>query len=192
MVSFCRSFSSSLVFPDYISLFNICCKSGLVVLNSFNFQVLVLVTQSCWLFEMPWTAAHQAPVSMRFSWQGYWSGLPFPSPTNSCNYHTKTVLVTKEKPIPSQNTVFIFFTYHIDKDYLTISKGTRKWTLTSGEVQYLEGQVSNFWPGFLTTYIVQSMYRMFAASIYIRKDKTEIHIQQRTAEVWQSRTLCNY
>ena len=26
------------------------------------------------------TAAHQAPLSMRFSRQGYWSGLPFPSP----------------------------------------------------------------------------------------------------------------
>ena len=28
----------------------------------------------------PWTAAHQAPLSMRFTKQGYWSGLPFPSP----------------------------------------------------------------------------------------------------------------
>ena len=28
----------------------------------------------------PWTVAHQAPPSMEFSWQGYWSGLPFPSP----------------------------------------------------------------------------------------------------------------
>ena len=28
----------------------------------------------------PWTAAHQAPLSMRFSRQEYWSGLPFPSP----------------------------------------------------------------------------------------------------------------
>ena len=28
----------------------------------------------------PWTAAHQAALSMRFSRQGYWSGLPFPSP----------------------------------------------------------------------------------------------------------------
>jgi len=27
-----------------------------------------------------WTATHQAPLSMRFSRQGYWSGLPFPSP----------------------------------------------------------------------------------------------------------------
>ena len=28
----------------------------------------------------PWTAAHQAPLSMRFCRQGYWSGLPFSSP----------------------------------------------------------------------------------------------------------------
>ena len=28
----------------------------------------------------PWTAAHQAPLSMGFSRQGYWSGLLFPSP----------------------------------------------------------------------------------------------------------------
>ena len=28
----------------------------------------------------PWTVAHQAPPSMGFSRQGYWNGLPFPSP----------------------------------------------------------------------------------------------------------------
>ena len=28
----------------------------------------------------PWTVAHQAPLSMEFSRQEYWSGLPFPSP----------------------------------------------------------------------------------------------------------------
>ena len=28
----------------------------------------------------PWTAARQAPLSMQFSRQKYWSGLPFPSP----------------------------------------------------------------------------------------------------------------
>ena len=32
------------------------------------------------LFATPWTEAHQAPPSMGFSRQGYWSGLPFPSP----------------------------------------------------------------------------------------------------------------
>ena len=28
----------------------------------------------------PWTVAHQAPLSMGFSRQEYWSGLPFPPP----------------------------------------------------------------------------------------------------------------
>ena len=32
------------------------------------------------LFVTPWTAAHQSPLSMGFSRQEYWSGLPFPSP----------------------------------------------------------------------------------------------------------------
>jgi len=32
------------------------------------------------LFATPWTAAHQAPLSMEFSREEYWSGLPFPSP----------------------------------------------------------------------------------------------------------------
>ena len=32
------------------------------------------------LFATPWTVAYQAPLSMGFSRQQYWSGLPFPSP----------------------------------------------------------------------------------------------------------------
>jgi len=29
---------------------------------------------------IPWSVAHQAPLSMGFPRQEYWSGLPFPSP----------------------------------------------------------------------------------------------------------------
>ena len=38
------------------------------------------------LFATPWTAAYQAPLSMGFSRQEYWSGLPLPSlgKPNSC------------------------------------------------------------------------------------------------------------
>ena len=36
------------------------------------------VAQSC-LLATPWTAAHQAPPSMGFSRQEYWSGVPLPS-----------------------------------------------------------------------------------------------------------------
>ena len=32
------------------------------------------------LFVTPWTVAYQAPSSMGFSRQEYWSGLPFPFP----------------------------------------------------------------------------------------------------------------
>ena len=32
------------------------------------------------LLVTPWTVAHQAPLSMEFPRQEYWSGLPFPSP----------------------------------------------------------------------------------------------------------------
>ena len=36
-----------------------------------------------------WTVAHQAPLSMGFSRQEYWSGLPFPSPGDLPNPRTK-------------------------------------------------------------------------------------------------------
>ena len=37
------------------------------------------VAQSCPTLTTPWTAAHQAPLSMGFSRQMYWSGVPLPS-----------------------------------------------------------------------------------------------------------------
>ena len=43
-------------------------------------KVKVKSLSRVWLFVTPWTVAHQAPLSMGFSRQEYWSGLPFPSP----------------------------------------------------------------------------------------------------------------
>ena len=44
----------------------------------------VCVCVSCfspvWFLVTPWTVAHQPPLSMGFSGQEYWNGLPFPSP----------------------------------------------------------------------------------------------------------------
>ena len=39
-----------------------------------------------WLLATPWTAAHQAPLSMGFSRQEYWSGVPLPSPRRTLIY----------------------------------------------------------------------------------------------------------
>ena len=44
------------------------------------------------LLATPWTAAHQAPLSMGVSRQEYWSGVPLPSPTLSyLLYETKEI-----------------------------------------------------------------------------------------------------
>ena len=40
--------------------------------------VCVLVARLCLTLCDPWTVAHQAPLSMEFSRQEYWSGLPCP------------------------------------------------------------------------------------------------------------------
>ena len=41
------------------------------------------------LFETPWTIAYQAPLSMEFSRQEYWSELPYPSPGDLPNPGTE-------------------------------------------------------------------------------------------------------
>ena len=42
------------------------------------------------LSATPWTVAHQAPLSMGFPKQEYWSGLPFPSPGDLPNLGIRT------------------------------------------------------------------------------------------------------
>ena len=37
-------------------------------------------------FMTPWTAAYQAPPSMGFAMQEYWSGVPLPSPWEGLNH----------------------------------------------------------------------------------------------------------
>ena len=46
-------------------------------------KVKVELLSHIWLFATPWTVAHQAPPSMGFSRQEYWSGLPLPSPSSA-------------------------------------------------------------------------------------------------------------
>ena len=48
--------------------------------NAWKWKVKVKSLSCVWLFTTPWTAAHQAPPSMGFSRQEYWSGVPLASP----------------------------------------------------------------------------------------------------------------
>ena len=45
-----------------------------------KWKVKVKSLSHVWLLAIPWAAAHQAPPSMGFSRQEYWSGVPLPSP----------------------------------------------------------------------------------------------------------------
>ena len=51
--------------------------------EKWKWKVEVKSLSSVQLLATPWTAAHQAPPSMGFSRQDYWSGVPLPSPSIS-------------------------------------------------------------------------------------------------------------
>ena len=54
--------------------------------NAWKWKVKVKLLSHVRLVVTPWTAAYQAPPSMGFSRQEYWSGVPLPSPVNSLPY----------------------------------------------------------------------------------------------------------
>ena len=58
--------------------------------NAWKWKVKVKSLSCFGLLATPWTAAYQAPPSMGFSRQEYWSGVPLPSPE-------KTLHIYKEK-----------------------------------------------------------------------------------------------
>ena len=63
-----------------------------VAISSFNawkWKVKVKWLSCVWLLVTPWTAAFQAPLSMGFSRQEYWSGVPLPSAIKSIILCTK-------------------------------------------------------------------------------------------------------
>ena len=57
--------------------------------HAFKQKLEVKVFSHVRLFAIPWTVAYQAPPSMEFSMQEYWSGLPFPPPGDFPNPGTE-------------------------------------------------------------------------------------------------------
>ena len=47
--------------------------------NAWKWKVKVKLLSCVWLLAIPWAAAYQAPLSMGFSRQEYWNGLPLSS-----------------------------------------------------------------------------------------------------------------
>ena len=61
--------------------------------NAWKWKVKVKSLSRVGLFATPWTAAYQAPPSMGFSRQEYWSGMPLPSPV----YAARSILILKRQ-----------------------------------------------------------------------------------------------
>ena len=60
--------------------------------NAWKWKVKVKSLSCAWLFTIPWTAAYQDPLSMGFSRQEYWSGLPLPRFLQKRNFRKTEVL----------------------------------------------------------------------------------------------------
>ena len=55
--------------------------------NAWKWKMKVKLLSRVWLLATPWTAAYQAPLSMGFFRQEYWSGVPLPSPRDWYSHH---------------------------------------------------------------------------------------------------------
>ena len=51
--------------------------------NAWKWKMKMKSLSRVWLLATPWTAAYEAPPSMEFSRQKYWSGVPLPSPLDT-------------------------------------------------------------------------------------------------------------
>ena len=69
--------------------------------NAWKWKVKVKSLSRVRLFETPWSAAYQAPPSMGFSRQEYWSGVPLPSPVEALGkpYVEISLALSPDRPI---------------------------------------------------------------------------------------------
>ena len=85
--------------------------------NAWKWKVKVKLLSRVWLFATPWTVAYQAPLSMGFSRQEYWSWVPAPSgPTTLWQ-------IEEEKVEAETDFLFLGFKITADGDY---SHGIRR------------------------------------------------------------------
>ena len=73
------------------------------------------------LFATPWTAAYQAPPSMGFSRQGYWSGLPLPSPNVSWGQQKKKTTQRNLEAKTMQDLSLVLTTHFHRFGYININ-----------------------------------------------------------------------
>ena len=99
------------------------------------------------LFATPWTVVYQAPLSMEFSRQEYWSGLPFPSPGDLPNLGIKPGSPTLQADaLPSEPPGKpIVWICHILFIYASVDGHLGRpliWTVIDSLIQFFCGYIS--------------------------------------------------
>ena len=111
-----------------------------------------------WLFAIQWTVAYQAPPSMWFSRQEYWSGLPFPSPGDLPNPGIESGSPTLQADtLPSEplgkpsRSHFVYSSENLLYNTGSLAQCSsvnghlgclHLWTIMKNGVMYIGGQVS--------------------------------------------------
>ena len=88
------------------------------------------------LFVNLWIVAHQTPLSMGYSSQEYWNGLPYPPPSTSASltlakllivYHNKLWKILKEMGIPDHLTCLLWNLYAGQEETARTGHGATDW-----------------------------------------------------------------
>ena len=124
--------------------------------NAWKWKVKVQSLSRVWLFATQWTAAHQAPPSMGFSRQKYWSGVPLPSPV-SCSVMSKYLWPWTQAPLASlsmgilQARILVWVVFPTPGE----SSQPRDWT-----------QVSHIADGFFTAWATREAQTIYENTIF--------------------------
>ena len=90
--------------------------------NAWKWKVKGKSLSRVWPLVTPWTAAYQAPPSVGFSRQEYWSGVPLPSPfkinntieTDKTNWLYNSMLIYRKKTWIKQESVKFCYVLHTE------------------------------------------------------------------------------
>ena len=98
--------------------------------NAWKWKVKVKLLSCDWLLATPWAAVHQAPPSMGFSRQEYWSGMPLPSPKTRFIFFSHLVVSDSLRPVdcspPSFSVHGILQARILERVAISFSRGSSR------------------------------------------------------------------
>ena len=129
-------------------------------------------------FATPWTVAHQAPLSMGFSRQEYWSGLPCPPPGDLPNPGTEP------RSLSSPEFAGTFFTTAWEA-HLKIRHWQNFGTSPTQRCFYLEMQLNIIFSLFWNSYLYLTVNARIAPNYLIKKFLIEFAYMKKVT-YWES------